>query len=134
MSEWFKMDVSEVDRLAERMQEFGAGAGQIIDDVIHGEGAKEIKEKIARILPASGRSWNGKRAAAAAVMPGQFKQDNGQLSVTIAARGEYGYLYVPDDGSNPRRHAGNKQFMRRGAEAAAPDVIEKCLGKLTEEF
>ena len=134
MSEWFKTDLQEVEKLAERMEKFGAGAGQIIDDVLHGEGAKDIKEKIAHLLPSSGRSWSGKRAAASTVMPGKFKQDNGQLSVTIAARGAYGYLYFPDDGSNTRKHAGNKQFMRRGAEAAAPDVIEKCLGKLTEGF
>lgn len=130
----FELEAKELDKLIQTMEEFGEGSGRIIDEVLHGEGAKAIKEKIAPLIPRSGRSWSGKRGAAASAMPGAFKQDNGKLSVTVAARGAYGYLYFPDDGSNTRRHAGNQQFMKRGAEAAMPDVIEKCLGKLTEDF
>lgn len=133
MAKW-EIDAREVDQLSEKLQEFGAGAGQIIDEVLHGEGAKEIKKKIAHLIPRSGRTWSGKRGPAASAMPGAFKQDDDSLSVTIRARGAYGYLYFPDDGSNTQRHAGNQQFMKRGAEAAIPDVIEKCLGKLTERF
>lgn len=133
MSAW-ECDFSEIDDLSKKMQEFGTGSGKIIDDVLHGEGARMIKEKIALLIPSSGRSWRGKGAAASAAMPGAFRQDNGRLSVTIAARGKYGYLYFPDDGSNTRKHAGDRQFMKKGAEAAAEDVIERCIGKLIENF
>ena len=134
MAELFQSDYSEVQTLIEKVQHFGAGSGQIIDGVLHGEGAQEIKEKIAQLLPSSGRSWSGKRAAARSAMPGAFQQDNGQLSVTIAARGAYGYLYFPDDGSNTRKHAGNQQFMMRGAKQASEQVIEKCVKALIDNF
>lgn len=126
------VDAGELDQLAEAMQQFGEGSGQIVDEVLHGEGAEEIKQRIAALLPASGRTWRGKAAPARAAMPGRFSQDNGSGEVTIAARGRYGYLYFPDDGSSTEHHAGNQQFMQKGAASAADKVIELCLGKLVE--
>lgn len=131
---WFEFDAGSIDDLYETMVSYGAGSGQIIDKVLRTEGAEEIKKQIARLLPSSGRHWKGKAPAASSAMPGRFDQDNGELSVTIAARGKYHYLYFPDDGSNTRKHAGNKQFMLHGAEAAAPKVVELCVGKLAEAF
>jgi hypothetical protein len=131
---WFEFDAGSIDDLYEKMVSYGAGSGQIIDKVLRSEGAEEIKKQITRLLPSSGRHWKGKAPAASSAMPGRFDQDNGELSVTIAARGKYHYLYFPDDGSNTRKHAGNKQFMLHGAEAAAPKVVEMCVGKLTEAF
>ena len=134
MSEWFTLNASEMDRLQAVMDDYAGNAGPIVDQILHGEGAERIKAKIAMLLPASGRQWRGKAAPARSVMPGRFSQDNGQMSVTIAARGTYHYLYFPDDGSNTRHHAGNQQFMQRGAENAADKVIDLCIGKLTENF
>jgi len=134
MSEWFKTDFKEVEELQEHMEKFGAGSGQIVDGVLHREGAEDIKKQIAPLIPSSGRRWKGKGSPASAAMPAAFSQDNDQLSVTIAARGRYGYLYFPDDGTNTRKHAGNLQFMRRGAEAAIPSVIDKCIKVLIENF
>ena len=134
MSEWFTLEADALDDLATTMEQYGAGAGQIVDNVLHGQGAQLIKNSIVPLIPRSGRTWKGKGAAAASVMPGRFQQDNGAQSVTIAARNKYHYLYFPDDGSNTRRHAGNLQFMRRGAEEASADIIDLCLGKLTENF
>ncbi|MCI6239467.1 MAG: hypothetical protein MR596_03470 [Lachnospiraceae bacterium] len=131
---WFEFDAGSIDDLYEKMVSYGTGSGQIIDKVLRSEGAEEIKKQIARLLPSSGRHWKGKAPAASSAMPGRFDQDNGELSVTIAARGKYHYLYFPDDGSNTRKHAGNKQFMLHGAEAAAPKVVEMCVGKLAEAF
>ena len=157
---WFEFDAGSIDDLYEKMVSYGTGSGQIIDKVLRSEGAEEIKKQIARLLPSSGRHWKGKAPAASSAMPGRFDQDNGELSVTIAARGKYHYLYLPgrfdqdngelsvtiaargkyhylyfpDDGSNTRKHAGNKQFMLHGAEAAAPKVVEMCVGKLAEAF
>lgn len=133
MGKWFELDASELDQLQEAMEGYGTGAGRIIDSVLHGEGADLIKDNIARILPVSGRKWAKKGAAASSVMPGKFAQDNGTLSVTIAARGKYHYLYFPDDGSDTKRHAGNQQFMMRGAEDASERIIEMCIGKLIEQ-
>jgi hypothetical protein len=134
MSDWFTLDASELDKLQDAMQKYEGHAGVVVDEVLHGEGAELIKQRIAPLIPSSGRTWAKKGAAASAVMPGKFAQDNGTLSVTIAARGKYHYLYFPDDGSNTKRHAGNQQFMMHGAEDASSDVIDLCIGKLTESF
>lgn len=134
MSEWFTLDASEIERLQEAMTQYEGHAGHIIDEVLHGQGADLIKSKIAMLLPSSGRNWKGKGASARAAMPARFSQDNYPLSVTIAARGKYHYLYFPDDGSNTVRHAGNQQFMMHGAENASKEIIDLCIGKLTEEF
>ena len=134
MSEWFTLEADALDDLAETMERYGAGAGQIVDDVLHGQGAQMIKERIAPLIPQSGRTWKGKGRAAAAAMPASFQQDNEPQAVTIAARNRYHYLYFPDDGSNTVRHAGNLQFMRRGAEDASAEIIDLCIGRLTENF
>jgi len=131
---FFEVRAGELDGLSEEMEKYGQGAGQIVDEVLHGEGAQLIKNRIVPLIPRSGRTWKKKGRAAAAAMPGSFSQDNGQLSVTVAARGKYHYLYFPDDGSNTRKHAGNKQFMQRGDENAAGEIIERCLGKLLENY
>ena len=127
---WDVFDASEIDALQDLMTQYGDNAQRVIDEVLHGEGAEEIKDEISRILPSSGRSWKGKKAPAAAAMPGAFQQDNEMLSVTIAARGYYHYLYFPDDGTNTSKHIGDQQFMKRGAESAANRVVELCIGKL----
>ena len=128
----FELDASEFQRLSDKMQEFGAGSGRIIDDVLHGEGATKIKENILPLIHSSGRTWRGKKPAAAGAQP--FTQKNGSLSVEIKSKSAYNYLYFPDDGSNTKRHAGNQQFMRRGAEEAAEDIIDRCIGKLLDNF
>lgn len=128
------MDASELEGLFSAVERFGVGSGKIIDEVLHGEGAQEIKNRIAPLIPSSGRRWKGKATAARLAMPGAFKQDNGSLSVTVAARGKYGYLYFPDDGSNTLHHAGRQDFMYRGAQNASQEVINKCIEKLAESF
>lgn len=128
--EWDATNAADIDELAKMMEQYGSSAERVIEDVLHGEGASEIKREISRLLPQSGRRWRGKKPAASRAMPGKFAQDNDLLSVTIAARGAYSYLYFPDDGTNTKNHAGNQQFMRRGAERATPKIIELCLGRL----
>lgn len=131
---WFTLDASEFERLQDAMLQYEGAAGNVIDGVLHDQGAELVKNRIAMLLPSSGRNWRGKGAAASSAMPARFSQDNGSLSVTIAARGKYHYLYFPDDGSNTKKHAGNQQFMMHGAENASPDIIDLCIGKLIDEF
>lgn len=128
------IDYHEVDSLWQMMEAFGVGSGQIVDKVLANEGREEIEKRIARLIPRSGRKWKKKPQAAASAMPASFAHFAGQGYVEIVGRGKYGYLYFPDDGSNTRKHAGNQQFMRRGAEAASDRVIEMCVGKLLENF
>ena len=130
----FGIDTSQLEELKSYMESYAGHAGRIIDEVLHGEGAENIKERIASLLPESGRSWRGKAPAASVAMPDKFAQENEPLGVTIAARGTYGYLYFPDDGSNTQKHAGNQHFFERGGTDATKDVINLCIGKLTEDF
>ena len=134
MAEWYRLDVSEMDKLQDAINRSTQQAGPVIDAVLRNEGAQKIKKNIAMILPSSGRNWKGKGAPASAAMPAHFKQENGTLSVTIVARDKYHYLYFPDDGSNTKRHAGNQQFMRRGAEAASASIVDMCVGRLIDNF
>lgn len=128
------IEFHDVEALWELMQKLGAGSGQIVDEVLQNEGREEIEKRIARLIPRSGRRWKKKAQPAANAMPASFAHFAGEGYVEIVGRGKYGYLYFPDDGSNTRKHAGNQQFMRRGAEAASGRVVEMCVGKLLENF
>lgn len=132
--EWFQLDISQASEIEKRIAQYGAGSGQVIDKVLHTEGAEIIKDRITPLIPRSGRKWKKKGRAAADAMPRAFSQDNGQLSVTIAARGKYHYLYFPDDGSNTRRHAGGQGFMYRGASNASEKIVDICVERLIENF
>lgn len=131
---WYEVDLKEFDDLQQKIEEYGDKSKRVVDEVLHGEGAVQIKDEISRILPASGRKWKGKSRPASVAMPGSFAQDDDVMSVTIAARGTYHYLYFPDDGTNTDKHIGNQQFMKQGADAATPDIIELCTGRIVEEL
>lgn len=128
----FELDCNSVDEIQKLIGDYGDTALKTIDSVLHNEGAAEIKSKIMQILPTSGRRWKGKGTAAKNAQP--FTQEKEMLSVTTKTVKKYNYLYFPDDGSITRRHAGNQQFMRRGAENSVNKIIELCTGKLTENF
>lgn len=124
------LEWSRFEALRQRMLDFGECAGQIVDEVLHGEGAETIKYNIALLLPKSGRTWHGKVAPASAAGESLFRQYDKPLKVTVATAYKYNYLYFPDDGSNTRRHVGNQQFMLRGAEAATDEVVAQCINAL----
>lgn len=128
----FDLEYDDLDRLHEAMSEYAGKAGEVVNDVLHGEGAEIIKDRIMNLLPASGRSWKGKRAAASSTMP--FRHESETLAVTVKSKTAYNYLYFPDDGSNTIHHAGNQQFMREGGESAATDIIDICIAKLVDDF
>ena len=127
----FTLDYSEVDSLAQAMQQYGEGALREINDVLHGEGGQKIKEAIQLLIPASGRTWSGKKAAASTANSLQ-QMNNETLAVTIKSRTAYNYLYFPDDGSNTLHHAGGQHFFQSGAEDSSDQIIDMCIGKLTE--
>lgn len=132
MSEWFELDMSGVEELQRHVEDVGTGSGEIIDGVLRDFGAEEIKKEILPLIHPSGRTWKGKRGSATTANP--FTQEYGQLSVTIVSRGTYHYLYFPDDGSNTVKHAGNQQFMLRGAENASDQIVERCIEKIVEKI
>ena len=126
------LDANEIDRLVASIKEYGDGAEDAINSVLHDYGAKQIGEEAKKLIHPSGRTWKGKAKSATVADPFMAQKDN--LSVTVKSKSAYNYLYFPDDGSNTRKHAGGQHFMRKGAEAATPAIIERCLAKLTENF
>lgn len=132
----FEINLKQFVELQEAAERYGEGAGRVIDDVLHNEGGKLIQEEIMMLLPESGRTWNGKKAAAKHAQP--FTQENGNLSVTVKTKPAYNYLYFPDDGTNTRRHVGYKgqprEFMQKGAENRAAEIIDRCINRLIEKW
>lgn len=127
-----ELDTAEFDRLAETMQAYEGDTENRINKVLHDEAGKLISDEIQRLLPESGRNWEGKKRAARNTQP--FTQDNGNLSVTVRTKYNYHYLYFPDDGSNTKRHVGNLHFMNRGAESKEREIVDRCIASLTEDF
>lgn len=130
------MDAEQAEKLRQAMQNYSGLAGREVDDVLHNEGGKLINDEIMRLLPASGRKWNGKKPAAKSTQP--FTQFNGSLSVTIATKTAYNYLYFPDDGTSTLRHIGYKgkprEFMMEGAENKKVEIIDRCINRLIRRW
>jgi hypothetical protein len=126
----FGVDTDGFTKLAEAMENYEGFAGDVINEVLWDSAGPMIAEAIVPLLPRSNKHWRGKKPAAASVMP--FRQSNEPLSVTVRSKKQYQYLYFPDDGSTTRKHAGNMQFMLRGAEMQQDKIIELCVSKLTQ--
>lgn len=130
MANAFKIEAKDFDRLVAYIQEYGDGAEDVINDVFESFAVPEVEERITALLPTSGRTWKGKKRPAKTSKP--FVHQMLNLAFIIRTKSAYNYLYFPDDGSNTRKHRGNKQFMIRGAEAAVDSVIDQCLARLTK--
>ena len=128
----FHIDIEKVENMVKVFGTAGQRAEAIVNDVLHNEAGPIIETNIMQLLPQSGRIWKGKKPAAKNAAP--FQEVNGNLSVTVTTKSNYHYLYFPDDGSNTKRHVGNQQFMFRGAEQAAPDIINLCTARIVKEI
>lgn len=131
---YFEMDTRSMEKVTDTIMRFSDGreAERIINDYLAGEGGDLLKESIHEILPVSGRTWAGKKTAAKATDP--FKKTPGNLSVKIHTKGNYHYLYFPDDGSDTIHHYGNKQFMFDGASKKSEEIGDKIIEKLLERL
>ena len=129
----YNVDFDNLDRVIINFQKTGYRAEKAINDVLHSYAGTAIEENIRPFMPESGRKpWEGKKKAAKQAKP--FKKIKGNLSVTVTTKTPYCYLYFPNDGSNTKRHRGNQQFMYKGVEQAAPDIIEQCTARIIEEI
>lgn len=126
-----EIDYTEVNDLVDLMTR-AADSEEIINEVLHESGSEQIKEGIQKLLPSSGRFWNGKKSPASTSQP--FTQENGNLSVTVKTKSAYHYLYFPDDGSNTKHHQGNQQFMLRGAQSRQTQIVDETIEKLMEQI
>lgn len=132
----FALDAKQIEKLQKAIEGYAGRAGEAIDEVLHTQGANLIKEEITRLLPASGRTWKGKAAAAKTAQP--FAQQDVSMGVVVYSKPKYNYLYFPDDGTNTERHIGYRgvprEFMIRGAENQTEKIMDLCIAKLTEKI
>lgn len=128
----FDMDAKEFDRLQQAIKNFPGSAEDIINDVFHNEGGALIQERITRLMPVSGKYWNGKSPPAK--LGKSLRQENSNLAVTVRTTSAYHYLYFPDDGTNTRNHVGNQQFFRRGGESSQSEIVDRCISRLVTDF
>lgn len=130
---YFNIDKSELERLEKTMKEFPSVSEKAINSVLHEEAGDILQTAIKGFMPVSNRKWKGKSAGAKGA--NSLQNDNGQnLSVTVRTKKTYQYLYFPDDGTNTKRHAGNKQFFKHGGEEKQSEIIDKCIEKITESI
>ena len=128
----FKLEATEYDRLLQAAKNFPGNAEKVINEVLHTEGRQLIQEGIRNLMPESGRSWKGKKAAAKDAK--SLTDKKGNLSITVHTKTAYNYLYFPDDGSNTRKHVGNQQFFLKGAESKQESIIDLCVNRLINSF
>lgn len=129
--EVFSLRLAATDELIEKMAAYQGNVENVVNEVLWDHGGPLINQAIMQLLPRSGRTWKGKKKAAADAKP--FVQRNENLSVVIKTYG-YDYLYFPDDGSTTRKHAGQQHFMFKGAENEQEKIIDLCIARLTEDF
>lgn len=125
----YKLDFSEFDKLQQAMKDYQGDTEEIINDVFHNFAGDRAQEEIYLLMPVS-----NKKKGAHAKHSKSLSNVNGNLSVTVTARGKWHYLYFPDDGTNTRRHVGNQRFFERGGEEAQDEIVEKCVTKLVNNF
>lgn len=130
----FTLDPESFDQVIEAALSFGDGALGVINDTLHEIGGELIRQEIQPLIPVSGRTWKGKATAASAANPFGSDDTGTMLQVTVKTSTKYNYLYFPDDGSNTKRHAGNQQFFKAGADAATQDIIDRCVEAVVQKF
>jgi hypothetical protein len=133
MSVTFDVDVSKVEQLTEAIKQFQDEAETKINTYLHGEGYRRFEQAIHNAMPVSGRSWNGKRAAAKTSRSVQDKDKGENLAVTLHSTTVYGYLYFPDDGSNTKHHYGGQHFFEKGVENETTQAINDMIDILMKE-
>lgn len=126
-AEKFEKVLDSIEKFSDKSQ-----AERIINEYLHGEGGETIRDNIQKILPVSGRTWRGKKAAASKTNPFLIKKEN--LAVVVHTKGTYHYLYFPDDGSNTEHHFGNQQFMFKGAMDSSDKIVNEVVDKLVKRL
>lgn len=132
MSAVLSIEDVEFSRLMDSMKDYGAGAAEVVSDVVHSSG-EDIYREIDPLIHPSGRTFKGHTSSAKGASWQRYDTSEA-LAITVASTASRRYLYFPDDGSTTEHHFGDQQFMRRGAEAAAPRILEKGIDALIGNF
>ena len=132
MSVTLGIDQDSLEKLEKASKVFGDKSEDVITDVIHGSG-EEIYQSINSLIHPSGRRFKGHQASAISSAWPRYDTKS-KLSITVATKSKWNYLYFPDDGANTDHHAGMQRFFKRGAEAAIPRIIDQCINALITQW
>lgn len=127
-----KLESTDFEKLQTALKEFQGNSEKEINEVLHGEGSQLVQDAIQRLMPMSGRTWQGKKVPAKTAK--SLTDEKGNLYVVVKTTKNYQYLYFPDDGTNTRRHAGNQQFFKKGGESQRSEIIDRCVSRLVKSF
>lgn len=127
----FEVDYEDIKLLEERLKELPDKAEQVINDVLHKEGAALVTRGITQLMPTSdARKKHAKDA-------NWSKTLTENLGFTIVSRGgaaknkgSYGYLVFPDEGRG-RSNPIEQDFTGRAVEAATPQLLKLMQNKIT---
>lgn len=128
----FEIKTADFARLENAMQAYQGDVESTVNEVLHNQAGELIQDEIKRLMPVSGRTWKGKKAPAKTAKSLQIV--GGNLSVTVTTKKAYSYLYFPDDGTNTQKHVGNQRFFPKGAENKTEEIIDRCIGRLVNNF
>lgn len=128
------LDASGIEQLLAKVQEFGDGAEDKINEVLWTQGPELTESKIQPLLPVSGRTWNGKPKAAKSTNPWRNEKEQKNLQFVVRSKPNYNYLYFPDDGSNTQHHRGEQHFMQKGLDTVVPEILDLCIANLVKDF
>jgi len=124
----FRFDAKQFEVLAQAMEQYEGNVEEVINDVLHNEAGQLIHDEIKRLMPRSDRQKRHAKDSNSLLIQG------GNLSVTVSTKKAFQYLYFPDDGTNTRRHVGNQQFFMSGGENMKEEILNRCIGRLTNAF
>lgn len=133
----FEMDTKEVERLYNVVKNFPSNAEKSINEVFRNDAPPLVSEEIKRLMPVSAPANMFMVTVSRkphAKYSDSLRKILGNLSFTVTTKGEFGYLYFPDDGTNTRRHVGNQQFFKHGGENKQTEIVDRCINRIVKDF
>ncbi len=126
-----EVDYGEWEALEEAMKAYEGDVEKKVNGYLHGKGYEAFEKAIRNAMPQSDRKGKTRHAKTSKSI--QDKYPSANLTLTIASKKPFGYLYFPNDGSNTKHHYGNQQFFERGVEQKTNQVIEDMVELLQFE-
>lgn len=127
----FKVTWTPEDLLSDALKAYGAGAGQLVQEVYEEFAAPEIKKNIIPHIHTKGRTFKGHKTSSTKQGPKLFQHEVKGLTLTVIGRGKWGYLIFPDEGRGAHNPV-QQDFMAKGLNDSTDAIVERILAKLSE--
>lgn len=129
----WQVDISNVERLVEKLKQIEDGSEKIINSVIHNEGIKMATDGIKPEIPTS--KWKHKvRKKKHAKNFQSLTSKKSNLAFTIRPQKRFEYLKYPDLGIGTSKKKQPQHFMKKGIQKATPKIINKLSDRLDQHI